>query len=144
MPGLNTIYRMFILFLLVLNTLVTHAQCDDKKEYDVFNDTLLVISDKNINTERIFMKREEIVNADTFRINQKGLTIVSFTMSAITLGNSVELVTDKPILSTAMRNEILNKQWNYKFIYIKNINLQTKDGRTVHPSMRTLKIIFSN
>jgi len=85
-----------------------------------------------------------LLEADTFRINQKGLKIVSFTMSAITLGHSIELITEKPILSSAMKDEILNKKHNYKFIYLKNINLQTREGIVISPSTKRIKIIFSN
>lgn len=133
----------FILIALIW-TGTSFGQQKDYKEYDVFLDTLLLINGKTINTERILMNRKEVVEADTFKINQKGLVLKSFTIQAITLGHSVELTTDKPIFSGAMKNEILNKQSNFKFIYIKDINLQTSDGRTVKPSLEVIKIIFNN
>jgi hypothetical protein len=121
-----------------------YAQIEDLKKYDIFLDTLLIINGKPIDSERVLMTRQEIMNADTFRVNQKGLDIVGFTMTALTLGHSVELTTDKAILSQAMKNEILNKHSNFKFIYIKDINLQAKDGRLVAPSLNEIKVIFSN
>jgi hypothetical protein len=121
-----------------------YAQIEDLKKYDIFLDTLLIINGKPIDSERVLMTRQEIMNADTFRVNQKGLDIVGFTMTALTLGHSVELTTDKAILSQAMKSEILNKHSNFKFIYIKDINLQAKDGRLVAPSLNEIKVIFSN
>jgi len=120
------------------------SQNTELKKYDVFSDTLLIINNKPIDCERILMNRKELFEADTFKINQKGLLIANFKMTAFALGYSVELYSDKPILSQAMRNEIINKQANFKFIYIKDINLQAKDGRMVTPSVNTIKIIFSN
>ena len=140
---INRVVLFFLVFLKV-TTIHIYAQDEGLKKYDIFLDTLLIINGKPITTERILMTRQEIMNADTFRINQKGLTIVGFTMTALTLGHSVELTTDKTILSQAMKNEILNKQSNFKFIYIKDINLQAKDGRLVAPSLNEIKIIFSN
>ena len=139
----NIVFIVFVL-LFCAKTNSISAQDLNKKMYDIFTDTLLIINGKTIDSDRVLMKRQEIIEADTFRVNQKGLTIVSFTMTALTLGHSVELTSDKPILTGAMQNEIINKQSNYKFIYIKNINLRTKEGKIVSPSINTLKIIFSN
>ncbi len=144
MLNIKSIILIVSVFLLCVVDNNIAAQDLNTKKYDIFTDTLLVINDKTIDSDRVLMKRQDVIEADTLRINQKGLTIVKFTMSALTLGHSVELSSDKPILTRAMRDEITNKQLNYKFIYIKDINLRTKDGKIVFPSINSLKIIFSN
>jgi len=113
-------------------------------DYDILSDTLIVINGQTIDSERIMMSRSSVVESDTFRVNKDDIKVVGFTMTALTLGHSIELVSDKPIFTVAMKNEILNKQWKYKFIYIKDINLQTVNGVVVSPSLKTVKIIFSN
>lgn len=114
------------------------------EKFDIFTDTLLIINGKTIDEERVLMNRLEFIEADTFRINQKGLQISSFALTAFTLGKSIELISGEPILTKAMKDEILNKQAKYKFVSLKNIRLSTKDGRTVQPSTKTIKIIFEN
>lgn len=135
-----------LFFIIMLDSAVNDifSQNTELKKYDVFSDTLLIINDKTIDCERVLMNRKELFEADTFKINQKGLQIASFTMTAFALGYSIELFSSDPILTQAMRNEIINKQANFKFIYIKDINLQAKDGRIINPSINTIKIIFSN
>ncbi|MDA3894095.1 MAG: hypothetical protein PF517_20745 [Salinivirgaceae bacterium] len=120
------------------------SQVNETRIYDIFQDTLLIINGKAIDSERILMKRLQVVEADTFEVNQKGIKVLGFTMTAFALGRSIELISQKPIFSKEMKDEILNKQTNFKFISIKNINLQTKDGRAVNPSLETIKIIFGN
>jgi len=91
---MQTLRVTALLFIIVLfnsafNTV--YSQNTELKKYDIFSDTLLIINDKTIDCERIYMNRKDFYDADTFRINQKGLQIVSFTMTAFALGYSVEL-----------------------------------------------------
>jgi hypothetical protein len=120
------------------------AQANSEKTYDVFRDTLIIIGNQVINKEKILLTREVLLNSDTIRINQKGLTIGQFSFYAIALGKSVNLTSNQPLLTNEMRNEIRNNNPNYKIIYLKDIILRTKDGREVKPSVQTLKIIFLN
>ncbi len=122
----------------------TTEKISAQKTYDIYSDTLLIINEKPINKDRVLMKRKEMIEADTFKVNQRGLSITGFTMSAITLGRKVELKSNKPFLTAEMKDEILNKQSNFKFIYLKNIILRTKDGRSVGLSTKQIKIIFED
>jgi hypothetical protein len=132
------------ILLFVLLVFFVAEKVSAQKIYDIYTDTLLIINGKPIDKDRILIKRKEILEADTFKVNQRGLTIMEFTMSAITLGKKVELKSNKPVLTSGMKNEILNKQANFKFIYLKNIILQTKDGRLVGLSTKQIKIIFED
>jgi hypothetical protein len=127
------------ILLFVLLVFFVAEKVSAQKIYDIYTDTLLIINGKPIDKDRILIKRKEILEADTFKVNQRGLTIMEFTMSAITLGKKVELKSNKPVLTSGMKNEILNKQANFKFIYLKNIILQTKDGRLVGLRQNRLK-----
>lgn len=113
-------------------------------KYDKFSDTLLIVNGEIISSDKIYMNRMDFVNSDTFRINQKGIIVASYSMTSFAIGKSIELESEMAVLTKAMKDAILNKQANYKFVSIKNINLQTKDGRLVHPSMSNLRIIFEN
>ena len=132
------------LFFLILFSIIGKDVFTQELKFDKLLDTLLIINGQTISSERIMMNRVDVAKSDTIRANQDDLKVISFTMTALTLGHSIELVSDKPLFTGAMKNEILNKQWNYKFIYIKDINLQTVNGRVVSPSLKTVKIIFNN
>lgn len=135
-----------ICFFIILNLLVISikGQIIDTKKYNAISDTLIIINKDTIDSERVLFSRREVMEVDTIRVNQQELFVSSFTMSATTLGHSVELTTNKPYFSQEMHNKILNNQLNYKYIYIKNINLQNKDGLKVKPTLNIVKIIFSN
>lgn len=136
---MKAFYSLFI-FVLVVNIHSSIAQ--NNSAYDLFTDTLLIINSKTIDTDRLLMKRHELVDADSIRVNQKGMFVKSFTLTAFALGKSVELVSDQAVLTKAMKDEILNEQAKYKFVSLKNIILHTKDGREVQPSTKNVKVIF--
>ncbi len=135
---------ILLFFVLIIVSLLGKSVFAQEVHYDILSDTLIIINGQTIDSERIMMSRSSVVESDTFRVNKDDIKVVGFTMTALTLGHSIELVSDKPIFTVAMKNEILNKQWKYKFIYIKDINLQTVNGVVVSPSLKTVKIIFSN
>jgi hypothetical protein len=120
------------------------AQKTSEKTYNHLNDTLLIINDFYLDQDKMMLTREQLLNSDTIKINQKGLTVDHFTFYGIGLGKSVSLTTNYPLLSEDMKNEIINKETNYKIIYLKDIILRADDGRKVTPSIQTIKIIFSN
>lgn len=133
--------KIMLLCVFIIGAFSSFAQ---SSAYDIFSDTLLIINGKTVDKDRVLMDRHELIDADTIRVNQKGLSIKSFTLTAFALGKSVELISDKSVLTGAMKDEILNKEAKYKFVSLKNINLQTKDGRVVQPSTKTIKVIFDN
>ena len=133
---------IFIIFSLMISCV--NAQDVDVNRYNAISDTLLVINGDTIVSSRVLISKKDIIELDTIRLNKEGLIVASFTMTATTLGHSVEVSTDKPFFSAEMKKEILNNQSNYKYIYIKNINLQTEDGLVVKPTLSVIKIIFSN
>jgi len=113
-------------------------------KYDIIKDTLLVINEKVIDHYKIIMDRQELLKCDTLKVNQKGLWVSSFKMSAITLGQDISRSTNSSVISSEMINEIINGNAKYKFIYLKDIILQSQDGKIYSPSTKCVKIIFSN
>ncbi|MBI9065698.1 MAG: hypothetical protein JEZ09_00320 [Salinivirgaceae bacterium] len=116
----------------------------EPKTYDKNNDTLLIMSNKLIDQDKILLERKFLMNSDSIKINQKGLTIKEFTVSSLALGKDISIKSDKPFITESIKDQIINEQNKYKFIYIKNIVLQTKDGRTLSPSTKSIKIVFIN
>jgi hypothetical protein len=121
-----------------------HGQNQNEFAYDKFYDTLLIINGQLIDQDKVLVLREDFTKADTLRVNQKGLVLESFSMQAISLGTNVSLYADSPLLTTEMINLVLNGATKYKFIYLKDIILRSKDGRKLAPSTETIKIIFTN
>ncbi len=139
----HTIKNIIILtFSIIWSSL--SAQKASEKTYNHLNDTLLVINSTFLDQEKLMLTREQLLNSDTIKINQKGLALDQFTFYAIALGKSITLTTNFPLLSEDMKNEIINKEINYKIIYLKDIILRAEDGRKLKPSIKTIKIIFSN
>lgn len=114
------------------------------ENYDSFNDTLIYVCDTLLTSDKIYLNREVLLSCDSLSINQKGLRIVKFTMSAIALGQNASLSASGAQITEAMKDELINEDKNFKFIYIKNIILRSKDGRELHPSTESIKIVFLN
>lgn len=112
--------------------------------YDVYNDTLLILCDSVLNSDKVLLNREFLLTCDSLSLNQKGLYIEKFTMSAIALGQSASFNSKGATFTDNMKNELINEQKNFKFIYIKNIILRSNDGRELHPSTESVKIVFIN
>ena len=135
--------RNLLFFIGTISSLVCNAQTD-VKEYDTFVDTLLIISDVVLDKDKLLIDRQFLLDSDTIKINQKGLTVEGFSVSAIALGQSVSLDTKNPYLSESMKSDIIDEQNRFKFIYLKDIILTTKDGRKLSPSTKSIKIVFIN
>lgn len=136
--------KLGLVFIYLIVSMGSRAQEADNPVYDSYNDTLLIIQKKIITQSKLLMPREELLQVDSLKVNQRGLTLVGFTMNAITLGNEVSLKSSSAIITAEMKNEIINGTIKYKFIYIKDIILQAKDGRKVLPTTKSLKITFTN
>ncbi len=134
---------LFFLFLTAM-VFVSKGQQSQIYFYDTNTDTLLIINNKVINTEKVLMNRQEFVRSDTFKLNQPELKLVSYKMHAISLGSSQTLFSDKPYLTQEMLSLLLNGTIKYKFIYLKDIILQSDDGRFVSPSYKFIKVTFTN
>jgi len=143
---LKQILNQWLLIVFIIGTLSESSKSQDESEmkYDRIKDTLLIINEKLIDEYKVIMDRQELLKCDTLRVNQKGLWISSFKMSAITLGQDITLSSNLPIISNEMKNDIINGETKYKFIYLKDIILQSHDGRLMTPSTKSIKIIFSN
>ncbi len=134
---------IFIAFHFLDNSYFYPQELDSKKFHPTL-DTLIIIKGTLIDQSKVLMTREIIINTDTLKTNQKGMCVTGFSMNAITLGNEITLQSSSGAITEEMRNEILNGNIKYKFIYIKDIILQTKDGQVTSPSMRSIKITFTN
>ncbi len=123
---------------------ISYGQINTEKIYDHKTDTLIVLGEKIVDTYKILINREALLNVDSLSVNQKDLQVVSFSMNALALGQNITLKSMSNVLTAEMKNEILNKDVNYKFIYLKNILLESKDGREFYPSTKSIKIVFKN
>jgi hypothetical protein len=143
---LTQLLKQWILFTILSGAFYVPLMAQEGNEitYDHITDTLLIINDKVIDQYKVIMNRQELIQADTLKINQKGIWVSSFKMSAITLGQDIILSSNSALFSNEMITEIINGETKYKFIYLKDIILQSKDGRFMSPSTKSIKIIFSN
>lgn len=108
------------------------------------NDTLLIVGGSLIDDEKFIINRNQLVENDTVFVNKNGLVVESFTVSAFSLGQKINLKNDGNALSDEVKYQLTNKESIFKFFYLKDIILRTKDGRMASPSTRTIKITFTN
>lgn len=141
---INNYIGIFLFIILSITSNLVKAQELSNVDNVAILDTFIVINGKTIDSDRILISRKELIEIDSIRVNKDGLIVSGFTITATTLGHSVELTTNKPFFSQEMKNEILNNRLNYKYIYIKNIHLQSKDSSIFQLSQRALKFIFKN
>ncbi len=121
------------------------CQENDEKKYNSHYDTLIVINNLLIDSDKVMVTREQILEADTILVNQKGLNVVSFKFNALSLGNNITLQSDGCRITEEMKNLIVkNKDVSYKFFYIKDIVLYSGSNRQSEPSTKTVKVVFSN
>ncbi len=142
--SIKTITINILLFVFLSICDISYGQSNSEKIYDHSRDTLIVLGEKIVDTYKILINREALLNIDSLSVNQKDLRVISFSMNALALGQNITLKSTSNVLTTAMKNEILNEQTKYKFIYLKNILLQSKDGQDYFPSTRSIKIVFKN
>ncbi|HAM99306.1 MAG TPA: hypothetical protein DCQ26_11930 [Marinilabiliales bacterium] len=116
----------------------------DSRKFHPVKDTLITINGALIDQNKVMMTRENMTNTDTLKTNHEGIQVTGFNMNAITLGKEITLHSSSGAITEEMRNEIINGSSKYKFIYIKDIILQTKDGQVASPSMKSFKITFTN
>ncbi len=133
---------LLLVFVSICN--ISYSQSNTEKIYDHKTDTLIVLGEKIVDTYTILINREALLNIDLLSVNQNDLKVVSFSMNALALGQNITLNSKSNVLTTEMKNEILNKYINYKFIYLKNILLESKDGQEFLPSTKNIKIVFKN
>lgn len=126
------------------NNNVCIAQNNEESVYNHYTDTLIIIGDLVIDKDKIYINREELLESDTLKVNQRGFLVKSFKVQALALGANITLSSDSGAITTEMKNELLNDKVKYKFIYIKDLLLQSGDGRTVVPTTTSVKVVFKN
>jgi hypothetical protein len=136
--------KIVVKLLLVFLPFFGIAQQNTIITYDSYNDTLLVLGEIELNKSKLLIEREDFLSTDTLYTNQNGLEVEAFNLQAIALGNNILLNSDGALITSAMKNAVKNEQYNYKFIYIKDVVLRTSAGKIVKPSINSVKIIFSN
>jgi hypothetical protein len=143
---LNFFFFFLITWVGCLNSGVTrlYSQETEDKVFSHTIDTLIVINKTEIDRQKVMMPREDILNTDTLKTNQKGIIVTAFSMNAITLGKEITLHSSSGAITKEMQGEILNGEIKYKFIYLKDIILQSQNGQLMSPSTKSIKIIFSN
>lgn len=134
--------RFCILLLFSISLLPVKAQ-DEGKSYSE-QDTLLVVGGRVLDGEKIFLDRKLFYDNDTLYVNKQGLSVDSFVFSAFALGQKVSIKNNGKVLSDDVKFQLTNKESNFKFFYLKDIILRTADGKTCLPSVKTIKITFTN
>jgi hypothetical protein len=142
--NLNTIAVAGGVVMWVLLLFAQSVNSQPTKSYNAFTDTLIILNGKTITEDKILVQREELNIKDTLKVNQRGLVVDGFTFQALALGQSIELQTEGAVLTNEMIKSINNHETKYKFFYLKDIILLTKDGRKVSPTTKTIKIVFIN
>jgi len=137
------IHIVFVIFFVVIGK-ICDGQNVDENSYNHYTDTLIIIGDLVVDKYKVHINREDFLETDTLKVNQKGFKVISFKINALALGANITLSSESGAITTEMKNEILNERIKYKFIYLKDILLQSSDGRMKSPSTKSIKVIFRN
>lgn len=131
-------------FFLAAFFLMSFSLCAQNNRIYTDNDTLLIVGGSLIDSEKFFLERNQLIGNDTVFVNKNGWIVESFSVSAFALGQKINLKNDGNALSDEVKYQLTNKDSNFKFFYIKDVILHTNDGRLAIPSIRTIKITFTN
>lgn len=123
---------------------MSFSLCAQNNRIYTDNDTLLIVGGSLIDSEKFFLERNQLIGNDTVFVNKNGWIVESFSVSAFALGQKINLKNDGNALSDEVKYQLTNKDSNFKFFYIKDVILHTNDGRLAIPSIRTIKITFTN
>jgi hypothetical protein len=105
-------------------------------------DTLIVIGQIQVDTTIIHLTKKAFLDEGKIKTNQKGVSVKSYNFSMFALGNSIKCFVNDSMYNTKMREAILNKKINYRFINIEGITLIDKAGNTIKPEVDTVKVKF--
>ncbi|NOZ47902.1 MAG: hypothetical protein GXO79_14160 [Chlorobi bacterium] len=138
------IYRFLgiiaILFFLVNSNV--QSQEREKPKVDCNKDTLIVISDKIICKNKIYINRSGLLNSDSLSVNLPGFTIYSYYVSSFTLGHNLNVNVASGIISNELKKAIDSKEIQYKFLNFSEILLLDEKNNIVKPTLYNFKIIF--
>ncbi len=118
--------------------------CAQNSRVFTSEDTLLIIGGSLIDDEKFIINRNQLVENDSIFVNKNGWLVESFSVSAFALGQKINLKNNGNALSDEVKYHLTNKESIFKFFYLKDIILRTDDGRVASPSIRTVKITFTN
>lgn len=132
---------------LIMSTILIYNVCTAQYnrqlvKYNADKDTLILINTKLIDRNKISLCRDSLFYCDSLRTNINSLSVASFTLASFTLGKSFELHSTSSLITPQMKTVIKGGQQKYKFVYLKNIVLFNKFGKTCNPAYNVVKISF--
>jgi hypothetical protein len=135
-------YRILFFIILILIFKNISAQQISWDNYK--NDTLIAIGTYILADEKIYMSRDTMLTNRELLTNIDSLKVISFTMTAFSLGKEFEGKSDSSLLTSSMINAIRERNINYKFVNLKEIKLKNLSGEIYVPSIEKIKIIFTD
>lgn len=102
----------------------------------------LMIGDIAVDSVVMKMGRAQLVAKNKLTTNQKGFSVHEFTYSMFALGSSVREVVKDSMFPIKMKNAILDREINYRYINIESVQLINKNKDVILPQIDTVKIKF--
>lgn len=134
--------KSFYLFFIALFPNILWPEILKAQDYDVDLDTLVQIGDFVVSSDKIQIKRDQLFLQDSIKVNKIGLRVASFTISAITLGEQLEIKSTSAAITPEMKKIIKGSKPVFKFIYLRDIILFDKFGGKIKPSLKEVRISF--
>ena len=131
---------LFVFLFFFVSCFKVHAQEDIHNMNNNKSDTLIQIGTYIIDSVIFSISRDTIVDYHKLQVNKKGLKVVSFTLTAFSLGSQVKLTSDSNNFTLSMMKVIQNNEINYKFINIKNIIFADDKDVRYQSSLSSLRI----
>lgn len=132
------------IFIIAVFFLIPLSLCAQNDRIYTDDDTLVVVGGSIIDSEKFFLDRNRLIDNDTVFVNKKGWVVESFSVSAFALGQKINLRNNGNALSDEIIFQLTNNESIFKFFYLKDIILRTENGKSVSPSIRNIKITFTN
>lgn len=105
-------------------------------------DTLIVLGKIKVDTSQISISKMDFLKSGKIKTNLKGLSVNSYKFSMFALGNSIKCAVNDSMLTTKLREAVLNKGVNYRYINIEGVTLIDRSGKISSPKVDTVKVKF--
>jgi hypothetical protein len=105
-------------------------------------DTLLVLGEVDIDTSIVKISKSDFLKNGKIKTNFKGVSVNSYNFSMFALGNSLRCAVNDSMFTTKLREAVLNRDINYRFINIEGVTLIDRTGKITVPKIDTVKVKF--
>ncbi len=128
----------FLLLFFLLAALTSEAQKADS----IPKDTLVVLGGKTVETQELEMTKNAFLKTGGIDVNQKGCAVEQYTYSMFALGNNIRETVHDSLFPQKLKNAVLNKSINYRYINIEGIIIRYNDDKRTAPDIDTIKVKF--